>query len=96
MTPSFSAIGRNLRACCSASISVGAITAHWCPAFAAHTAAKNAVSVLPDPTSPLMMRDIFFPDVRSPYISPKVCFCDGVGVTESEETKLSIILFSRL
>ena len=45
-------------ACCSASTSVGAISAPWCPPCTAVSSADTATTVLPEPTSPCSSRCI--------------------------------------
>ena len=47
-----------MRSCCSASSSVGAISAVWQPASATASAASSAITVLPLPTSPSSRRCI--------------------------------------
>ena len=44
--------------CCSASVSVGAISAAWPPCSTARNMVCNATTVLPDPTSPISSRCI--------------------------------------
>ena len=51
--------------CCSASVSVGAISAAWPPCSTARSIAYSATTVLPDPTSPISSRCIGRPAVRS-------------------------------
>ena len=57
-TPSGASHSLNLRRCCSARISVGAITAAWQPASIAARQAMAATMVLPLPTSPCSRRCI--------------------------------------
>ena len=47
-----------MRWCCSASVSVGAISAAWAPFSTARSMAARATTVLPDPTSPISSRCI--------------------------------------
>jgi hypothetical protein len=54
--PSGSSHCTSLRKCCSARISVGAISAHCQPASDGHAAASAATTVLPEPTSPCSRR----------------------------------------
>ena len=56
-------------ACCSASTSVGAINAPWCPPCTAASSIDTATTVLPDPTSPCSRRCIGCGEARSPPIS---------------------------
>ena len=58
-------------ACCSASVSVGAISTAWKPASSARSIEYSATTVLPDPTSPISSRCIGSPESRSPSISSK-------------------------
>ena len=62
-------IRRTLVACCSASTSVGAISAPWCPPSTAASNAVTATTVLPDPTSPCNSRCIGCGAARSWEIS---------------------------
>ena len=55
--------------CCSASVSVGAISAACIPASATRSIAYSATTVFPDPTSPISRRCIGRPVVRSASIS---------------------------
>ena len=62
-------IARTPVACCSASTSVGAISAPWCPPCTACSNVDTATTVLPDPTSPCSNRCIGCGPARSPSIS---------------------------
>ena len=53
-----SSSGRMLAKCCSASTSVGAMNAPWCPPCTAVSSAATATTVLPAPTSPWSRRCI--------------------------------------
>ena len=64
-----------VRACCSASSSVGAIRAHCAPFFAAAQAPKAATAVLPDPTSPCTSRFMALPERRSAAMSSMARRC---------------------
>ena len=55
--------------CCSASVSVGAISAAWQPCSTARSIAYRAITVLPLPTSPISSRCIGALRARSPAIS---------------------------
>ena len=57
-TPSGSNQADSVRACCSASSSVGAMKAAWAPLPIARAAAAAAMTVLPQPTSPWTSRAI--------------------------------------
>ena len=61
----------SVRKCCSASVSVGAISAAWCPASIARSIAKRPTTVLPEPTSPISSRCIGC-DWRGPHRSPRL------------------------
>ena len=78
-TPSGSSQPRKLRACCSASSSVGAITAACAPFSTARSAASAATTVLPEPTSPCTSRIIGRSRARSAAISPHVRCCAPVS-----------------
>ena len=58
-------LSSKLLLCCRASSVVGAINATWKPDIAATKAARIAISVLPNPTSPQINRSIGLPDPRS-------------------------------
>ena len=68
-TPSGCNHAASLRKCCSARISVGAISATWAPAAMAWAAAMAATTVLPLPTSPCNRRCIGYGCARSAAIS---------------------------
>ena len=65
--------------CCSASVSVGAISAACLPASAARSIAYRATSVLPEPTSPISSRCIGESVARSASISSKAASWSAVG-----------------
>ncbi len=60
-----SSSSRRLRACCSARISVGAMSAACHPPSTASSMANSATTVFPDPTSPWSMRFIRRVEVMS-------------------------------
>ena len=66
-------------ACCSASVSVGAISTAWNPASSARSIEYSATTVFPDPTSPISSRCIGSPESRSPSISSKALSWSPVG-----------------
>ncbi len=70
--------------CCSASVSVGAISAAWAPDSTARSIAYSATTVLPEPTSPISSRCIG----RSPTMSSSTAAIalrwSPVGVNGSE------------
>ena len=73
--PSGSSQPTSLRKCCSARISVGAISAHSQPLSIAIAAASAATTVLPEPTSPCSRRCIGVLRCRSAAIScPTRCW----------------------
>ena len=55
----------SVRWCCSASVSVGAISAAWAPFSSARSIAPSATTVLPAPTSPISSRCIGRSPARS-------------------------------
>ncbi len=57
-TPRSAQIPSIVKKCCSASTSVGAISAPWRPASTARSRAESATTVLPEPTSPWSSRCI--------------------------------------
>ena len=63
-----------LAKCCSASTSVGAMNAPWCPPCTAVSSAATATTVLPAPTSPCSSRCIGIGRARSAVISA-ITFC---------------------
>ena len=64
--------------CCSASVSVGAISAAWAPLSIARSIAWSATTVLPDPTSPISRRCMGSDEERSASIRSKaVCWSRG-------------------
>src|SRR5881628_2184312 len=67
-TPRGAASGRTVSRCCSASSSVGAMSAAWWPASMTVSAARSATSVLPLPTSPWRSRRIGCGTARSAAI----------------------------
>ena len=70
---------RSVATCCSASISVGAITHAWYPLSMAISAHISATSVLPLPTSPCSRRFICRPLPMSARISLTTRFCASVS-----------------
>jgi hypothetical protein len=76
-------------ACCSASTSVGAMNAPWCPPSTAHSSVHNATSVLPAPTSPCSSRCMGWGAARSPPISAMAASWSAVSVNGSRATKAS-------
>ena len=70
---------RTPAACCSASTSVGAISAPWCPPCTAASSALTATSVLPAPTSPCSRRCIGCGPARSASISAIARRCAPVS-----------------
>ena len=58
-----------MRWCCSASVSVGAISAAWAPFSTARSMAASATDVFPLPTSPINSRCIGRSCARSESIS---------------------------
>ena len=87
-TPSGSSQLRKLAQCCSASSSVGAISATWRPLATATTAAIAATTVFPDPTSPCTIRCIGRARARSARTSPDTRHWAGVRSKGSDSTKL--------
>ena len=77
--PSGSSQPISLRKCCSARISVGAISAHCQPASMATAAASAATTVLPEPTSPCSSRCIGWGRARSAAISSATRRCAPVS-----------------
>ena len=70
--------------CCSASVSVGAISAAWPPDSTARSIAYSATTVLPEPTSPISRRCIGRSDATSSS-SVAIARCwSPVGVNGSE------------
>mmetsp|Transcript_14679 Transcript_14679/g.37704 ORF Transcript_14679/g.37704 Transcript_14679/m.37704 type:complete len:347 (+) Transcript_14679:1033-2073(+) len=65
--------------CCATSTSVGAIRAACQPAAAAASIPRNAMMVLPDPTSPCSRRSMGPPDCRSPRMSSRLSACPAVS-----------------
>ena len=55
----------SVAACCSARVSVGAISTAWNPASSARSIEYSATTVFPDPTSPISSRCIGSPESRS-------------------------------
>ena len=77
--PAGSARRRSVRSCCSASSSVGAISAVWQPASATAIAASSATTVLPLPTSPCSRRCIGCGRARSARSSSQTRCCARVS-----------------
>ena len=70
--------------CCSASVSVGAISAAWPPDSTARSIAYSATTVLPEPTSPISSRCIGRSRSSSASIV-SIAFCwSPVGANGSE------------
>ena len=88
-TPAGARRASMVRACCSASSSVGAIMAHWTPLFAAAQAPNAATAVLPEPTSPWTRRFMAFPDLRSAAMSSMARRWALVGAKGSRAAKSS-------
>ncbi len=72
-----------LRKCCSARISVGAISATWKPHSIARAAASAAITVLPLPTSPCTRRCIGRAPARSRSTSIQTRSCAAVSLNGS-------------
>ena len=72
-TPSSEQRLSTVRKCCSASVSVGTISAPCRPASTARRSAYSATTVFPDPTSPWSSRCIGRSRSRSPSISAIAC-----------------------
>ena len=79
----------SLRKCCSARISVGAISAHCQPASMAMAAASAATTVLPEPTSPCSRRCIGTARARSRAISSPTRRCAAVSWNGSAASNCS-------
>ena len=80
VTPNGSSQPSNLRKCCSARISVGAISAHCHPASMHKAAASAATTVFPAPTSPCKSRCMGLYSPRSAPISVTTRCCAPVSV----------------
>ena len=89
LIPSGSSQVMSLRKCCSAKISVGAISAHCQPASMHRLAASAATTVLPEPTSPCSRRcmGIFF--CRSASISRPTRCCASVNLNGRRSSSCS-------
>ena len=74
----------NVAKCCSASVSVGAISAAWAPCSTARSIAYSATTVLPDPTSPISSRCIGRPAARSRSIARIARSWSPVGANGSD------------
>ena len=72
-----------VRKCCSASTSVGAISAPCRPASTARRSVASATTVLPEPTSPCSSRCIGVVRARSRSISAIARSCASVSVNGS-------------
>ena len=70
--------------CCSASVSVGAISAAWAPDSTARSIAYSATTVLPEPTSPISSRCIGRSEAMSSSITAIAVRWSPVGVNGSE------------
>ena len=68
-----------VRKCCSASVSVGAMSAPCRPFSTARSSAYSATTVLPEPTSPCSSRCIGTVRARSASISRIACSWYGVS-----------------
>ena len=79
----------SLRRCCSARISVGAISAHCQPAWMVMAAASAATTVLPEPTSPCSRRCIGTSRCRSVAISWPTRRCASVSENGKAASSLS-------
>ena len=82
-TPSSVQIPSTVRKCCSASTSVGAISAPCRPASTARSSVASATTVLPEPTSPWSSRCIGVVRARSRSISAIACSWASVSVNGS-------------
>ena len=80
VTPSGSSQLSSLRKCCSAKISVGAMSAHCHPASMQIQAANAATTVLPEPTSPCSNRCIGTWRAKSFAISAQTRCCATVNL----------------
>ena len=76
-----------VRKCCSASTSVGAISAAWLPLFAQASIAARATTVLPEPTSPWSRRAIGVVLASSPSISVSERRCAAVSAKGRDSRK---------
>ena len=70
--------------CCSASVSVGAMSAACAPCSTARSIAYRATTVFPDPTSPISRRCIGRPAARSSSIAAIAARWSSVGVNGSD------------
>ena len=75
--------------CCSASVSVGAMSAAWRPCSTARSIACSATTVLPEPTSPMSSRCIGRSRARSASISAIAVSWSGVGSNGSRSVSHS-------
>eukprot|EP00982_Pelagococcus_subviridis_P014387 31324-Pelagococcus_subviridis.AAC.4 len=66
-------ISANVRSCCVARTSVGAMNAPWCPLPTAARIASAATTVFPHPTSPCNIRSIGLVPAMSCKISSIAC-----------------------
>ena len=82
-TPSSVQSCSTVRKCCSASVSVGAISAPCRPASTARSSVCSATAVLPEPTSPWRSRCMGVVRPRSASISAIACSCASVSVNGS-------------
>ena len=76
---------RATAASCSASTSVGAMSAPWYPPCTAMSSAASATTVLPEPTSPCRSRCIGTGLARSPWITSSVVLVRGELVRQRAE-----------
>ena len=89
VTPSGASQPTSFLRCCSARISVGAISAHCQPASIARAAASAATTVLPEPTSPCSRRCIGTSRPRSASISAATRCCAAVSANGSASSRAS-------
>ena len=79
----------SVRWCCSARVSVGAISAAWAPFSTARSIACSATTVLPAPTSPISRRCIGRSRARSSSISLMALFWSPVSSKGSDQRQRS-------
>src|SRR5918992_322802 len=80
----------SVRWCCSASVSVGAMSAAWAPFSTARSMAPKATTVFPLPTSPISSRCIGRSPARSASISPMARTWSSVSSNGSDQRQRSI------
>ncbi len=79
----------SVRWCCSASVSVGAISAAWAPFSTARSIASSATTVLPLPTSPISSRCIGRSSARSASIASMAATWSPVSSNGSDQRQRS-------